>query len=145
MTARLKTALSLWGPVLVWAGVIYFFSSRPDLPRIHEPWLELILRKAAHVMEYAIFGALLARAVGARKGQIALAVVLGAVYAASDEWHQTFVPTRKGNPLDVALDTAATLLGAYVFTRLCAADTAAPRPRRHPDTSAAHETKPPQA
>lgn len=118
MPQRWKTVLSLWMPVLTWAGVIYFFSSRPDLPRIHEPWLELILRKAAHITEYAIFGALLARAVGARKGQVVVAVALGAVYAASDEWHQTFVPTRKGNPVDVALDTAATLLGAYVYVRL---------------------------
>ncbi len=118
MPQRWKTALSLWVPVLAWAGVIYFFSSRPDLPRIDEPWLELLLRKLAHVTEYAIFGALLARAVGARKGQVVLASALGAVYAASDEWHQTFVPTRKGNPLDVVLDTAAVLLGAFIYTRL---------------------------
>lgn len=123
MPTRWKTVLSLWGPVLAWAGVIYFFSSRPDLPRIHEPWLELILRKAAHVTEYAIFGALLARAVGARKGRLALAGALGALYAASDEWHQTFVPTRKGNPLDVALDTAAVLIGAYLYARWSTART----------------------
>lgn len=119
MPQRWKTVLFLWGPVLAWAGVIYFFSSRPDLPRIDEPWLELLLRKLAHVTEYAIFGALLARAVGARKGQVALACALGAVYAASDEWHQTFVPTRKGNPLDVALDTGAVLLGAFIYARRC--------------------------
>jgi VanZ family protein len=130
MPQRWKTVLSLWGPVLAWAGVIYFFSSRPDLPRIDEPWLELVLRKAAHIAEYAIFGALLARAVGARKGQVVIAAALGAGYAASDEWHQTFVPTRKGNPLDVALDTAATLLGAYVYVRLRRHAT---RPQ-HPDT-----------
>lgn len=117
MNARLKTTLLSWGPVLVWAGVIYFFSSRPDLPRIDEPWLELALRKSAHVAEYAIFGALLARAVGMRKGQVAIAAALAALYAASDEWHQTFVPTRKGNPLDVALDSAAALLGAYAYAR----------------------------
>lgn len=123
MPTRWKTVLSLWGPVLAWAGVIYFFSSRPDLPRIHEPWLELVLRKAAHVTEYAVFGALLARAVGARKGRLALAGALGALYAASDEWHQTFVPTRKGNPLDVALDTAAVLIGAYLYARWSTART----------------------
>ncbi len=117
MTARLKTILTLWGPVIVWAGVIYFFSSRPDLPHVDEPWLELVLRKSAHVAEYAIFGALLARALGQRRGQVILAAALGALYAGSDEWHQTFVPTRKGNPLDVVLDTAAVILGAYLYAR----------------------------
>lgn len=138
METRLKTIIWRWGPVLVWAGVIYFFSSRPDLPRIQEPWLELSLRKAAHVTEYAIFGALLARAVGARKGQVALAAALGALYAASDEWHQTLVPTRKGNPLDVALDTAAVLAGAYAYARWFAARAAA---RRFPAQPALRETE----
>ncbi len=138
MIARLKTIVLLWGPVLAWAGVIYFFSSRPDLPRIDEPWLELVLRKAAHVAEYAIFGALLARAVGMRKGQVAVSAILAAVYAGSDEWHQTFVPTRKGNPLDVALDSAAALLGAYAYARRVATRAVV---RRSPPQADSRETE----
>jgi VanZ family protein len=33
------------------------------------------------------------------------------LYAASDEWHQTFVPTRVGTPWDVAIDAAGAALG----------------------------------
>lgn len=134
MTVRLKPILLRWGPVLAWAGVIYFFSSRPDLPHIDEPWLELVLRKSAHVAEYAIFGALLARAVGMRKGRVAVATALAALYAAGDEWHQTFVPTRKGNPLDVALDSVAALLGAYAYARRFTASTFARRRPPQPDS-----------
>jgi len=125
MRQRLRTALRLWAPVLAWAGVIYFFSSRPDLPHIDEPWLELLLRKSAHAVEYAVLGALLARALGARQGQVVLAAAMSALYAASDEWHQRFVPGRNGNPLDVALDSAAALLGAYLYARLASRGNAA--------------------
>ena len=33
------------------------------------------------------------------------------VYAISDEWHQTFVPTRVGTPWDVLIDAAGAALG----------------------------------
>ena len=114
-------ALLRWGPVLIWMGVIYFFSSRPDLPHLDEPWLELSLRKLAHAIEYGILGALLARAVGVNGWRgVAFAAALGMVYAASDEWHQTFVPGRNGNLFDVSLDSVAALAGAYLWFRFCA-------------------------
>jgi VanZ family protein len=33
------------------------------------------------------------------------------MYAVSDEWHQTFVPTRVGTPSDVMIDAAGAALG----------------------------------
>lgn len=115
---RWKRQALRWGPAVIWMGVIYFFSSRPDLPRIEDVWLELLLRKLAHIAEYVILGALLARAAGLRGWRgVALGAMLGALYAASDEWHQTFVPGRKGNVWDVLLDSAAALAGAYLWLR----------------------------
>ena len=108
-----------WGPVAAWMGVIYFFSSRPDLPRIDEVWLEMLLRKLAHTAEYMILGALLARAAGVNGWRgVALVSAIGALYAATDEWHQTFVPNRKGNVWDSLLDSAASVGGAYLWFRL---------------------------
>lgn len=52
--------LKLWGPVVAWAGVIFFFSSIPDLKSGLE--CDFFLRKAAHVMEYFILAFLLYRA-----------------------------------------------------------------------------------
>jgi VanZ family protein len=100
-------------------GMIYFLSSRPDLPHIQKVWLEMLLRKLAHFAEYVVLGALLTRAAGLKglRG-VALGAVLGALYAASDEWHQTFVPGRKGNLWDVLLDSTAALVGAYLWLRL---------------------------
>ena len=98
--------LLLWLPVVVWAAVIFAFSSVPDLGTGLGGW-DLVLRKIAHTAEYAILGALLLRATG----RIGVALTLGIAYAVSDELHQTFVPGRAGKPLDVAIDTLGLVCG----------------------------------
>ena len=105
--------LRLWLPVVAWAAVIFAFSAVPDLGTGLGSW-DLVLRKLAHVTEYALLGALLARATG-RSG---LALGLGVLYAASDELHQTFVPGRQGRPLDVAIDTVGLLVGISLWQSL---------------------------
>jgi len=99
-----------WLPVLIWAGLIFGFSSVPDLGTGLGGW-DLVLRKLAHAAEYAVLGALLARATG-RAG---LAVALGALYALSDEIHQSFVPGRVGSPLDVAIDVVGVAIGVALW------------------------------
>jgi len=103
----------LWLPVVAWAVVIFAFSSIPSLGTGLGTW-DLVLRKLAHVTEYAVLGALLLRATG----RAWMAVVLGVLYAASDELHQTFVPGRHGRPLDVAIDTVGLLLGVVLWRSL---------------------------
>ena len=77
--------------------------------------LVMIVRKCAHLAEYAVLALLLWRAL--RKppelnapswcwSEAGLALALVALYAASDEFHQTFVPSRQGCVRDVLLDTA---------------------------------------
>jgi VanZ family protein len=106
-------ALSVWLPVLVWAAVIFALSSIPSLSTGFGFW-DTVLRKGAHLTEYAILGALLLRALGRQ----APAIAAGALYAASDEVHQHFVRGRHASPLDVLLDTAGVALGVYVLQRL---------------------------
>jgi VanZ family protein len=100
----------LWLPVLVWAALIFAFSSVPDLGTGLGGW-DVVLRKLAHATEYAVLGALLVRATG-RSG---LALTLGTLYAASDEIHQTFVRGRTGAPLDVAIDALGVACGIVVW------------------------------
>ena len=102
--------LRLWLPVVVWAAVIFAFSSVPDLGTGLGGW-DLVLRKLAHAAEFAVLGALLARALG-RPG---LAFALGVAYAVSDELHQSFVPGRLGSPLDVALDAVGVAAGVALW------------------------------
>ena len=100
----------LWLPVVAWAAIIFALSSLPDLGTGLGGW-DLVLRKLAHAAEYAVLGALLLRATG-RTG---LAFALGALYAVSDEIHQSFVPGRLGSPLDVAIDAAGVAVGVALW------------------------------
>jgi VanZ family protein len=99
-----------WLPVVVWAIVIFAFSSIPDLGTGLGGW-DLVLRKIAHTAEYAVLGALLVRATG-RAG---LAFALGTLYAISDELHQSFVPGRHGSLIDVAIDALGVAIGVVVW------------------------------
>ena len=105
--------MRLWLPVAAWAGLIFAFSSVPDLGTGLGGW-DLVLRKLAHAAEFAVLGALLVRATG-RAG---LAVGLGTLYALSDELHQVVVPGRMGSPLDVAIDTVGVTVGVLLWQRL---------------------------
>ena len=98
--------LSRWLPVLAWAGVIFAFSSIPSLSTHLGTW-DLILRKLAHMTEYAVLALLLVRATGS----VVWAFVLTVAYAGTDELHQTFVRGRHGTPVDVGIDAVGALLG----------------------------------
>jgi VanZ family protein len=108
----LRAAASLWLPVAVWAAVIFVLSSIPDLGTGLGGW-DVVLRKIGHAGEFAVLGALLARALGAAW----LALAAGVLYAVSDEVHQVFVPGRAGSPLDVAIDAVGVALGVVLWRR----------------------------
>jgi len=105
-------ALRAWLPVVAWAALIFAFSSVPSLGTGLGTW-DLVLRKLAHLTEYAILGALLARALT----RPALAVLLGSLYAVTDEIHQHFVPGRHAAWYDVLLDTAGVAVGVLAWRR----------------------------
>jgi len=106
-------ALSLWLPVIVWAAVIFTFSSIPGLGT-GLGGVDTILRKGAHIAEYAILGLLLLRAIGRELPALAI----GIAYATTDEVHQHFVSGRHGSPVDVLIDTVGLAIGIFVVPRL---------------------------
>ena len=77
------------------------------------------VRKAAHFTEYAILGLLLTamyRAYGHEGERLfLLAAGTGSLYAATDEFHQLFVPGRSGQISDVLLDSAGVMAGLLVL------------------------------
>ena len=105
-------ALRLWAPVVAWAAVIFVLSSLSDLGTGLGTW-DLVLRKLGHAAEFALLGALLARAL--RHDRIAFAA--GAAYAVSDEVHQHFVPGRVGAWYDVVIDAAGVAVGIIAWRR----------------------------
>ncbi len=96
-------------------------------PRISEEALHsvvILVRKGAHFTEFAILALLVWRAL--RKpvmrdprswnwplaGKTLLLVLL---YAASDEFHQRFVPTREASVVDVMIDTVGGAGGLFAL------------------------------
>lgn len=104
------------GPFLHWLF--------PHIPpaTIHD--VVVAVRKAAHVTEYAVLALLFLRGLRARQEprsqswswpQAGRAVLLVLLYAATDEFHQAFVPSREASVIDVLIDTSGGLLGVLLL------------------------------
>ena len=101
-------------PPLALMGLIFFFSAQPDLGTGLGVW-DTILRKAAHMTEYGVLWWLWWRALGYRRVGAAVAITLA--YAATDEFHQTFVTDRHGTPVDVLIDSVGASVAAIAIHR----------------------------
>ena len=140
---RSKQLLVAWLPVVLWLLLIFGAStdvmSSTHTSRIIGPVLRWInpeisdatvrgiqigVRKCGHLTEYAILALLLYRATRRtleRPADIwcrrcaATAWAIAFLYAASDEWHQTFVPSRGPSIHDVMIDSAGALLGLLLW------------------------------
>lgn len=95
-----------WGPLAAWCSLIFIVSGIPNLNSGLEQ--DYPLRKAAHIIEYAVLMRLWLRArdgtFGCAPRRLAVGGLFCALYAASDEFHQSFVPGRSGSGVDVAID-----------------------------------------
>ncbi|MEJ7894141.1 MAG: VanZ family protein [Solirubrobacteraceae bacterium] len=95
-------------------AVIFFLSAQPSLDSGLGDW-DLILRKLAHMAEFGLLALLWWRALGSPGPAVTIALV----YAASDEWHQSFVDGRHGTPTDWVIDAAGVALAvAFAALRL---------------------------
>lgn len=107
-----------WLPVFLWAALIFYLSSMPDLRSDFPDDLDFVLRKIAHVLEYAVLAVLLARAWPQRKYLFWEAFAVAVFYAASDEFHQLFVIGRDGSLRDVLIDSIGAFLGLQIYNWL---------------------------
>ena len=101
-------------PPLALMGVIFFFSAQSDL-KSGLGLADLVLRKLIHAGEYGLLWFLWLRALRWRAPGWAAAIAIA--YAVSDEFHQHFVETRIGSPLDVAIDAAGVALAWWLWNR----------------------------
>ncbi len=140
MTQKIqKKKLILWILIFIWMITIFMFSAQngdesselsqgflrtfilrftPD--NISEDivnMMEYIIRKCAHMTEYAVFGILvfyqikLYRLFEKEWNRIVMAVICVMIYASTDEIHQLFVGGRSGRFTDVLIDTAGGFIG----------------------------------
>jgi VanZ family protein len=109
VAATRQAALRALVPLALMA-LIFVLSAQQDLDS-GLGTLDLILRKAAHATEYALLTLLWAWALRpATRWNVVAAAVLSVLYAASDEYHQTFVEGRTGALGDVLIDSAGVVI-----------------------------------
>jgi VanZ family protein len=111
-----------WLPVLAWMALIFVLSSQPTPPRAPDELLDVLLKKAAHFVEYVVLALLLVRALVGTHEPIGwrtktLALVVAVAYAVSDEVHQRFVPGRGPSAWDVGIDSLGAMSGVALFAR----------------------------
>lgn len=96
---------------------LIFYLSSQTIDELQERGLRIALQdKLQHLIAYALLALLLAQALAGRwlrfptTGQAIVAVLIASLYGASDEFHQSFVPTRHPEFGDWIADTAGALL-----------------------------------
>ena len=136
----MKSFLKYWLPLLIWLGLIFLGStdilSAEHTSRFLVPFLrwldpqislaalvqiQFAVRKLGHVIEYAVLATLLWRALRhgtPRERRMSILFVATwlacAIFAASDEVHQSFVPSRTASFKDVMVDAVGALIGLTI-------------------------------
>ncbi len=139
----MKFFLRYWLPLIAWMALIFSASGDPNsvqhtdgiLAQLFR-WLHIqvtptqletlrwMVRKGAHMTEYGVLALLWWRALRGRhhamgwSAKTALVVLLICIgYAATDEFHQSFVKDRSASIVDVGIDTAGATC-ALIVVRL---------------------------
>jgi VanZ family protein len=109
---RALRRLDPWLPPFLLMGAIYYLSAQPDL-NSGLGIVDLIGRKFVHAALYALLWFLwwrLLRTAVTEERAAAAAFAVAVGYAATDEYHQTFIQGRHGAVQDVAIDAAGAAL-----------------------------------
>ena len=128
-----------YGPLVVWALLIFVGSGNvlsaqrtsillpiikwlfPSASPNALAWFHFLVRKAGHLTEYAILATLAARAFRNSSHQFiqqhwfTLSLLLAMLYSLSDEFHQSFVPSRTASIHDSLIDSAGALIALTII------------------------------
>lgn len=109
-----------WLPLALYCGAIFWQSAYPSIQG-PEPFSQF--DKVQHLAAYGIMAWLFARALTREAPALSpgtirwTAVAFACLYGLSDEFHQSFVPSRTADVWDWAADTAGAFLWALFFSR----------------------------
>jgi VanZ family protein len=129
--------LKAWLPVVLWMTLIFWGSTnlmsaehtsrflvpflrwlKPDISPAALAQVHFLVRKAGHVTEYGILAALLFRGWRSLSSDLwsrtSAALVIAMLFAASDEFHQSFFPSRTASLGDVLIDSSGALLAVIL-------------------------------
>jgi VanZ family protein len=134
---RSSDLLKSWLPVALWMAFIFVGSTdlmsaehtsrfltpflhwlKPDISLATVEQIHFLVRKAAHLTEYAILALLLMRALREKESRFRrtiVVLVIAVLFALADEYHQAFVVSRTSSLGDVAIDSVGAFLGILIY------------------------------
>ena len=119
--SKMRKLVKYWLPVVLWAAVIFKFSSGavPQFSSLF--WPNFAFMKSAHVFFFGVLGILIYRALRGYgipvKRAIFWAIAATAFYGATDEVHQFFIQTREARLRDIGFDTIGAALGVLIWQK----------------------------
>jgi hypothetical protein len=115
----MKAWIWRWGPAILMMILIFGASatSGRDLPAFGA-W-DLLAKKGSHMLGYALLACAYFHALNQSKSfkasRFIAAICLAVLYAATDEFHQSFTPGRTPSVSDVIIDSAGALIGLALW------------------------------
>ena len=132
--------LKYWLPVGIWLTMIFIGSTdlmsaehtsriigpilrwlQPGISPVRIEQVQFVVRKTAHLSEYAVLSLLIFRALANMirserlAGAASITLLISSAFAASDEFHQSFVPSRTSSVRDVVIDITGAIFGMTIY------------------------------
>ena len=116
--SKILKFLNLWLPVILWAGLIFKFSSGTIPTASPVYWQDFAVKKTGHVLLFGalawlIYRGLLGEGLDRKKAAI-WAVFLAFFYGGTDEFHQMFTQGRESRVRDVFIDGIGAAIVIYI-------------------------------
>jgi hypothetical protein len=113
--------LNLWLPPVLWAALIFKFSSGTVPVASPVFWQDFAVKKTGHVLLFGALAVLIYRGLigqGLSRKKAAIWAVVGAfLYGATDEYHQMFTQGREARVRDVFIDGVGAGIIIYIIYR----------------------------
>lgn len=111
----MKRKMLRWSPAVIMMILIFIASGTPgdEMPVFGA--IDFIVKKGGHMIGYAMLAvACYLAAYRTNRNRVrssVLSLCLAVTYAASDEYHQSFIPGRSAQVMDVGIDSVGAIAG----------------------------------
>lgn len=118
MKSRILRETYLWAPPILWAGLIFHFSSGTIPVASTVYWQDFTVKKIGHILLFGTLAILIYRGLlgdgVSRKKALIWAIVLATFYGGTDEYHQMFTQGREARVRDVLIDGAGAAVATFL-------------------------------
>jgi VanZ family protein len=116
----MKAWILRFGPALAIMAMIFTASGTPGMELPSFGIWDMLVKKGGHMIGYALFAAACYHALTNNKNTARIyyfiAFCLAVLYAATDEWHQSFTPGRSPAIKDICIDATGGFIGLALLS-----------------------------